>query len=253
MPNNAMDAMRTNFETLRNAKTTPEVQVGIAKQLFVDTAPSGIMYVVNTPGNPASPEYAQEQQQVLASYSQWALEYVQGEGGFGPAKALVSNYWSLVEFVREVADEVTRLVAGFEVNPQNGTTTGDISHLNDGLDNDPLVHASIAVRGPFQFIPPVGECGEKSFQLPVECGGCGVVIKEFRGLQLRLVLRLMTTVIEPWFPRRRIINTWVWVLEWVPVEVIKTITVKCGCDDGATKVTKTTVLDRELINFWRCL
>ncbi len=253
MPNNAMESMKTNFETLRNAKTPPEVQVAIAKKLFVDTWPSAIAFILNTPGNPASAEYAQEQQQVLASYSQRALEYVQSEGGFGPAKALVANYWNLGEFVRDAADEVNRALAGIEVNPQDGTTKGDISHLNDGQDNDPLVRASIAVRGPFQYIPPVGECGEKSFQLPVECGGCAVVIKEFRGLQLRLVLRLLTTVIEPWFARRRIINTWVWVLEWVPVQVIKTITVKCGCDDGATKVTKTTVLDRELINFWRCL
>ena len=81
-----------------------------------------------------------------------------------------------------------------------------------------------------------------------------MVVKEFRGLQLRRVLRRITKVIEPWTSRARIIFRWIWVLEWVPVEYIKTVCVKCCCDDKKTHIEQNkVVLDRGIINFWRCL
>lgn len=84
------------------------------------------------------------------------------------------------------------------------------------------------------------------------CGGCAVVVKEFRGFHLRWVRRLITITIEPWTSRQRIIRKVVWVLEWVPVQMIKTITVKC-CSEGKSKthIEKKVIVDRELQNFWR--
>lgn len=54
-------------------------------------------------------------------------------------------------------------------------------------------------------------------------------------------------MVEPWFSRRRIINRFVWVIEWVPVEFIKTISTRCCGDGPNTTVTTRTVLDRELL------
>ena len=88
--------------------------------------------------------------------------------------------------------------------------------------------------------------------MPVECGGCGVMIKEFRGWQLRWVLRRITRWVEPWSSRRRLVFRWVWVLEWVPAQLIKTITVRCCSDRPTTHIQQRVVLDRALMNFWRC-
>ncbi len=109
-----------------------------------------------------------------------------------------------------------------------------------------------AIRGPFVYFPRPGHCHEKSFSLEIECGGCGVVVKEFRGLQLRRRRLVLTRVIEPWFSRRRIIKFVVWVLEWVPAQLIKTISVRCCGDHTKTHIEKKVVLDRELMTFWRC-
>lgn len=84
--------------------------------------------------------------------------------------------------------------------------------------------------------------------LPVEAEGCGVVVKEFRGLQLVWRARLITRTIEPWTSRARIIRKIVWVLEWVPVQFIKTISVDCH---GQPRIRTKTVRDHTLMTFWR--
>lgn len=138
------------------------------------------------------------------------------------------------------ADEVARIIED-----------GD---PGDGLEDpdDPDVRRSIALRAPFTFFPLTSRCFERSFTSAVECGGCAVTVKEFRGLQARWVLRRITVVVEPWFSRARIVNRFVWVIEWVPVEFIKTIATKCCGDTPRTTVSRQTVLDRQLQTFWRC-
>lgn len=107
------------------------------------------------------------------------------------------------------------------------------------------------IRAPFVHFPSIGGYHEHSFHSAVECGGCAVVIKEFRGLKLYRVKKIITRIIEPWTSRQRIINKEIWVLEWRPAQYIKTITVKCCGDHPTTEISHTQVVDEGLPCFWR--
>jgi hypothetical protein len=251
MPDEAMGSIDLNFEILLNKTNPLEAQLAAARGLEAKMYAGG--WVTPVGENPVVKEILAETLQRLEKHSQTVRDASRIVPG--PVAEILFGVRDTLEFVREIIPELNLLVAGAQPDAQGNLPPGtDLTQFNDGKEPpDPDIKASRAVNGLFPHFPPLGGCVERSFPLAVECGGCGVVIKEFRGLQLRLVLRLVRIWVEPWFSRRRIINTWVWVIEWVPVEVIKTISVKCGCDDGGTKVTKTTVLDRELISFWRCL
>lgn len=112
----------------------------------------------------------------------------------------------------------------------------------------------VAVRAAFFWFPFFGPTEESCCCMPVECCGCGVSIKEFRGIQLIWRPRLIVRWIEPWTSRARIVRKIVWVLEWVPVETIKTISVTCERHGGhETTVKSTVVRDSSLMTYWRPL
>src|SRR5260370_10337955 len=253
MPNEAMGSIEHDGAII-GGQFPPEARLEAVDAYPKKMSASGFLTVLPTSGNPPTVELFNETQQAFTKHHQIFVDISRRPDESGPVQAAVLQLVNHTAFVIEVSGEMADAVRETQVGPKGDLQGVDAHQFNDGLEPPNAdIKASIAVSGPFLHFPPFGVCGEKSFPLSVECWGCGIVIKEFRGLQLRLVLRLVRKVIQPWFTRRRSINTWVWVLEWVPVQVIKTITVKCGCDDGGTKVTKTTVLDRELSNFWRCL
>ena len=112
----------------------------------------------------------------------------------------------------------------------------------------------VAVRAAFFWFPFFGPTQEACCCIPVDCCGCGVSIKELRGIQLIWRPRLIVRSIEPWTSRARIIRKIVWVLEWVPVETIKTISVTCERHGGhETTVKSTVVRDSSLMTYWRPL
>lgn len=156
------------------------------------------------------------------------------------AKGRALTLRNFLETFREAADEMANEARERKIE-ERPEQPADINNL-----------PGEAVRSAFVYFPHHGHCDEKAFSMDVECGGCGVVVKEFRGLQLYFVPRLITKTIEPWTSRQRIIRRIVWVLVWVPVQMIKTITVKCCGDKPVTHIDKRVVRDHELMNFWRC-
>jgi len=59
---------------------------------------------------------------------------------------------------------------------------------------------------------------------------------------------MIARVIEPCFSRRLIIKVIVWVLDWVSVQVIKTITVSCK---GQSSVNIQTARECPQMTLWR--
>ena len=173
----------------------------------------------------------------LQKASNVLTKFLRGDGGDPEAKAEALNVKNFIDVFIEAAQELADDI----VNPRDNEDPAGAK----GEDG-------VAIRGPFVYFPRPGPCHERSFALEVECGGCGTVVKEFRGLQLRRRRVVITRVIEPWFSRRRIIKIVVWVLEWVPAQMIKTISVRCCGDHTKTHIDKQIVLDRELMTFWRC-
>ena len=249
----AMAAKDFDLETMLKSQS-PELQRTAARAYGEKKFPSGIAAILPTRGLDEADSLFKEATKGLKIDSQIFEKFVGRQDADAEAQS-IALYWKnlvdvLLEVVAEMADQTRKIPVDDNGNPKT-----DIIDLDDGQEpgNDPNITASAAVRGPFLFLPFARDCHENTFHHDIPCGGCAIVIKEFRGLQLRRVLRRITKVIEPWFSRRRIIYRWVWVLEWVPVEVIKTITVKCCCDTHDPHISKRVVLDRELINFWRCL
>lgn len=215
--------------SLVNAKQSPEVQREAVRSLLDKFFLSQIL-ILPTPGEAIeeTQKLFNEALEKLLKTSQVLTRFLRGEGD-PEANAEALRTKNFIDVFIEAAHEL-----------------GD-----DVLQNKGNVEEG-AIRGPFVYFPPHGHCHERSFALEIECGGCGAVVKEFRGLQLIRRKVIITRVIEPWFSRRRIIKVVVWVLEWVPAQMIKTITVRCCGDHTKTHIDKQVVLDRELMNFWRC-
>lgn len=104
------------------------------------------------------------------------------------------------------------------------------------------------IRAPYLTWPRHRHPAEACCCIEVGPEGCGVLVKEFRGVMLVWRARIITEWIEPWYSRRRLIKKIVWVLEWVPVQFIKKISVDCR---GEPQVEMRTVGDYALMNFWR--
>ena len=214
---------------LVNAKQPPEVQREAVRSLLDKFFLSSIL-LLPSPGKAVeeTQRLFQEALERLHKTSQVLAQFLRGEGDpEANVEALrTKNFIDVfIEAAHELGNEVLQTKGKVEEGP---------------------------IRGPFVYFPPPGPCHEQSFALQIECGGCGVVVKEFRGIQLIRRKVIATRVIEPYASRRRIITIVVWVLEWVPAQMIKTITVRCCGDHTKTHIDKQVVLDRELMNFWRC-
>ena len=256
MPENENVAMKAKDYDLALLMKTDQgdLQVAAARAYGEKKWLSSIALFLNTHGIPDTAKLQEEGIQDLQKDDRIFTQFLQKENASNEARSIVLQWKNMVALLIEVASELAKVTAEIELD-KNGNPLKRQPDLDDGAEpgGDPNIKLSSAVRGPLVLIPPFNRCHENNFPLAVECGGCAVVVKEFRGLQLRLVLRRITKVLEPWTSRARIIYRWVWVLEWVPVEVIKTISVRCCCDDKRAHITKQVVLDRELSSFWRCL
>lgn len=211
------------------------------------------IFILPTNGVEDTNEIFEEQLTRMQTISGTLAEFIDTAGdGHGTAGAKALTAKNFIDVFQETAQRVAEESA--EINADEIERIIAEGDLGDGLEdpNDPDLRRSVAIRGPFTFFPLTTRCPQNAYTTAVECGGCAITVKESRGLQARWVLRRITTVIEPWFSRRRIVNRFVWVIEWVPVEFIKTIATRCCGDTPQTTVTTQTVLDRDLMTFWRC-
>jgi hypothetical protein len=251
--NIAMAAKDFDLDVMLQANS-PDLQRAAALAYGEKKFLSGIVLFLPTKGLDETEKLFKHGIEDLLRDSQIFAKFIHSGEADGEARSVALHWKNADDMIIETGRELADQTRGIPID-KNGNPKSDLIDLDDGLElgTDPNIKASAAVRGPFLYFPYHRACRENNFSQAVDCGGCATVIKEFRGLQLRRVLRRITKVIEPWFSRRRIIYQWVWVLEWVPVEVIKTITAKCCCDHERPHISKQVVLDRELINFWRCL
>jgi len=241
----AMEAIHADLEIIKDPKAGEQIVLaavnGVEQKMIMSQ-----FIVEPTKGVQEAEKVYQETDELLATVGE-ALDGFIASGGrdSGEAGARAVEVRNLVGITREVAHNIA-----CETREQDPREEGNGDNGNDNGhgDRDP----GEAIRGPFVFFPRPGPGKENAFPLEIPCGGCGAVVKEFRGLQLRRRRRVITRTIEPWTARAKIIKEVVWVLEWVPAQLIKTITVKCDCDGKSTTyVDKKVVLDEELMTFWR--
>ena len=80
---------------------------------------------------------------------------------------------------------------------------------------------------------------------------CMRVVKETDGLGLKVTWRVITVTLEPWTARARFAQKRVWVLEWVPKEIIKTITY-CNEFQRITRTITIEVIEEpQKLHLWR--
>ncbi|WDE10620.1 hypothetical protein [Thalassomonas haliotis] len=236
--NIGMDAGEFDLKLALDKYSTAAVQLEAVSSLMDKFFLSQIMILPTPHEDPAVTEETRQlfdaAMERLIGWGRQLGEYIQRDVGKNPlndeAKVEALRVKNFLDVFAETAGELARDI--LEPNDGNAATEG-------------------AIRAPFVHFPPVGHHHEHSFSNAVECGGCAVVIKEFRGLKLYRVKKIITRVIEPWTSRQRIINKEVWVLEWRHAQYIKTITVKCCCEHPVTEVSHTEVVDKGLSTFWR--
>lgn len=254
MADTAMAALDYDLAKLADPRQPAQVH-STAVRAILEKALLSSLIVLPTQGVDETQELFEEFTGRLAAISGTLTEFIDaidsGEDPYG-ARSDALSVKNFVDVLREVVDNIGAEAAEMGEDEIKRIITD--RDPGDGLEDpgDPDVLRALSIRAPFGQFPLVNRCVERSFSEAVECGGCAVIVKEFRGLQARWVLRRLTRVVEPWTSRARIINRWVWVIEFVPVEFIKTITVHCCGKPSTTDVSKTVVLDRELLTFWRC-
>lgn len=250
----AMAALDYDLEKLADPRQPSEVHLAAVRAILEKTFLSSLV-VLPTQGVEGTEELFDEFRTILERIARALSDFmdnIDSDGGSSDARSEALGVKNFVDVFREVLDNIAEDAREFGED-EIAQIVAD-RDPGDGLEDpgDPDVLRAVAIRAPFGQFPIVNRCVERSFSNAVECGGCAVIVKEFRGLQARWVLRRLTRVVEPWTSRARIINRWVWVIEFVPVEFIKTITVHCCGKPGTTDVSKRVVLDRELLTFWRC-
>ncbi len=231
-----MQALRAALEILQNRNLSDAVYLNALETIGQLAFTSQIALILPTPEVEETEEVYVEMQQLLEKICVVLDEFIlTPQNNEAPrseveAAALRGFIQTVAEVGRGIADESRQM----PINKSRGTGLGK------------------AIRSPYVFFPRFGYGTEKSFSEAVPCGGCAVIVKEFRGMHLRWVRRVLTYYVEPWYSRRRLIKKVVWILEWVPVQMIKTITVKCNGDKGSkTFIDKKVVVDDELQHFWR--
>ncbi len=248
-------ALDYDLAKILDGDQTPEVRLtavrAVLEKFFLSST-----FILPTDGVPDTGAIYDGQLARLEAISGTLAEFIDAsevdDTAFAAVRAEALTAKNFVDVFREASQRVAEDAAA--------VAAADVARIvaegdpGDGLEDpdDPDVRRSVAIRAPFSYFPLVNRCRQTAYTSAVECGGCAVTVKETRGLQARWMLRRITTVVEPWFSRRRIINRFVWVIEWVPVEFIKTIAVRCCGDRPTTTVTTQTVLDRGLLDLWRC-
>ena len=104
---------------------------------------------------------------------------------------------------------------------------------------------SVKLRGP-TFPQPWALTWEEDVKLlgPIAPGACGNVVKETRGLMVRLHFDRITIVRDPWvsvFGVARGTRIPIWSIEWVPSEYVKTWEICNVVDSAGLPGTQTTV------------
>jgi hypothetical protein len=85
-------------------------------------------------------------------------------------------------------------------------------------------------------------------------GECSAVVKETRGLMVRLRFDRLTAVSDPWVstfgvPRR--IAAPIWTLSWIPAQYVKEINICNSGGDIEKEITQRVIQDPALSYFWR--
>jgi len=116
------------------------------------------------------------------------------------------------------------------------------------------------VRSPFFisstiFNPTAGN--EATLSTPaLYSGQCSAILKEFRGIKVRVQPVTLPIWVSPWLSIRPLLNSQlIWTWTWEPAEYIKTISI-CNCNGVVgTKTTVATqiVLDNQLLYFWKLI
>ncbi len=249
----AMPSLDFDLEVAADDDQPGEVRLA-ALESVMDKAFLSSLVVLPTPGVDETERLFREHVQMFGRIRATAKRIVGGgdkggkaAGGPVKIKALeLKNFFDVFqETVQVIADEARDTPIPEEDDPADD----DVDTPEGRAPGDP---GGVAIRAAFLPWPRFRHPEESCCCLPLEPCGCGVVVKEFRGLQLRWRRRRITTVIEPWASRATIVFRWVWVLEWVPVQYIKTITTHCECHGtGKTDVGVRVVRDLPLLTFWR--
>ncbi|MGI9596973.1 MAG: hypothetical protein ACR2QK_12480 [Acidimicrobiales bacterium] len=254
MADTAMAALQYDLSKLTDPHPPSEVHLTAVRAVLEKSLLSSLV-VLPTQGVDDTNELFERFVGDLANTSGRLTEFIDSidsDEGSSEARSEALLAKNFIDVFREVVENIGAEAA--DIGEDEIARIVDERDPGDGLEDpdDPDVLRALPIRAPFGQFPLVNRCVERSFSNAVDCGGCAVIVKEFRGLQARWVLRRLTKVIEPWTSRARIINRWVWLIEFVPVEFIKTITVHCCGKPSTTSVSKQIVLDRELMTFWRC-
>lgn len=86
----------------------------------------------------------------------------------------------------------------------------------------------------------------------IEPGECMIVVKETNGLGLKVTWRWIPIYVEPWTNRQQVVGfKRVWLLEWVPKEIVKTITY-CNKVQQVRQTIRIQVIEEpQVLQLWR--
>lgn len=168
-----------------------------------------------------------------------------------------------IEQMNEVAQAVGQFTSQCGLNDDTGT--GQCAELqprlnengeevSPGAGEEITPGYTVKLRGP--AIPRwTFGWGETVVSTPaIADGECTAVVKETRGLMVRLRFERITVVSDPWVstfgvPRGTAVP--IWTLSWIPSQYVKEINI---CNDGGViekEVTQRVVQDPALSYFWR--
>ena len=231
----AMESLELALKIAADDDQPDDLRDAAIDSILPKTFMSGLT-ILPTPGVNETKEIFDAQMKSYDGIRQTMARIVEGKKACGSTKVKALEVKSFFDAYKEAVGEIAQEAQETNV-PEGG---------GEGEDE------GVAVRAAFFWFPRFGPSEEACCCMPVDCCGCGVTVKEFRGLQLIWRPRLITRTIEPWTSRARIIRKIVWVLEWVPVETIKTIIVSCERHGGhRTTVSQQVVRDSSLLTYWR--
>lgn len=195
-------------------------------------------------------------------------EFVQG-GRCPDQQALALDLKLFIEQMNEVAVAVGRITIGCGVDrpcPDLVPMLDEMTGHERRADLDRVLYPSFSAKLRSPFVPwaSVYNWEEDVFPTkPIRPGECVAIVKETRGLMLKIHLERIDVVRDPWATALLARGTKIpiWALEWIPSQYVKTWSIcnnvcpwwRRGClaQGLQTTVTQKVKQDVPLTYFWR--